>query len=392
MSQTIQIKRSDSATISSFSPAAGELAYVSTSGTDKLYIGHPDGSTGAVAIGGASYMSKLDGIDASATANSDESIQDLVGAMVSGNTETGITVTYQDADGTLDFTVATQSDVNFTSADHTKLDGIETSADVTDATNVTAAGALMDSEVTNLAEVKAFDASDYATAAQGQLATDALPKAGGAMTGAVSISTASVATPALTLTNTDDGSGNSPTLELTRTSTSPAADDHIGQIVFKGKDLSGGDNTYAKISAQITDATNGSEDGKLYFGVPKNGNFTTTLGMDADAASFVGDVLVAGDLIVSGSTTTINTEEIELADNYILLNSNLTGDPADNIDTGIEINRGNYTNVKLFWDESDTRWMVQEAPDGAGQASANYALLHTGNSSSATYTIDGGTW
>ena len=34
-------------------------------------------------------------------------------------------------------------------------------------TNVTAAGALMDSEVTNLAQVKAFDATAYATAAQG---------------------------------------------------------------------------------------------------------------------------------------------------------------------------------------------------------------------------------
>src|SRR5210317_2041277 len=46
--------------------------------------------------------------------------------------------------------------------DGTKLDGIESSADVTDTTNVTAAGALMDSEVTNLAQVKAFDSSDYA--------------------------------------------------------------------------------------------------------------------------------------------------------------------------------------------------------------------------------------
>lgn len=36
-----------------------------------------------------------------------ERIQDLVGAMVSGNTETGITVTYQDSDGTIDFAVAT---------------------------------------------------------------------------------------------------------------------------------------------------------------------------------------------------------------------------------------------------------------------------------------------
>jgi len=62
---------------------------------------------------------------------------------------------------------------------------VEDGADVTDATNVTAAGALMDSEVTNLAAVKSFAAGDYATAAQGTLATNALPKAGGTMTGAV---------------------------------------------------------------------------------------------------------------------------------------------------------------------------------------------------------------
>ena len=42
-----------------------------------------------------------------------------------------------------------------------------------DSTNVEAAGALMDSEVTNLAQVKAFDASAYATSAQGVLADSA---------------------------------------------------------------------------------------------------------------------------------------------------------------------------------------------------------------------------
>ena len=36
-----------------------------------------------------------------------EAVQDLVGAMVTGNTETGITVTYEDSDGTLDFAVGT---------------------------------------------------------------------------------------------------------------------------------------------------------------------------------------------------------------------------------------------------------------------------------------------
>ena len=43
---------------------------------------------------------------------SDEEVQDIVGAMFSGNTETGITATYQDADGTIDLVVAGVSEVN----------------------------------------------------------------------------------------------------------------------------------------------------------------------------------------------------------------------------------------------------------------------------------------
>ena len=82
---------------------------------------------------------------------------------------------------------ATDSNV-FTDADHTKLNGIEASADVTDTANVTAAGALMDSEVSNLAAVKSFNPADYATAAQGTLAANALPKSGGTMTGNIAMS------------------------------------------------------------------------------------------------------------------------------------------------------------------------------------------------------------
>jgi hypothetical protein len=78
------------------------------------------------------------------------------------------------------------------SADGTKLDGIEASADVTDTTNVTAAGALMDSEVTNLAQVKAFNSADYATAAQGTLAANALPASGGTMTGTLTLGANSI--------------------------------------------------------------------------------------------------------------------------------------------------------------------------------------------------------
>ena len=40
---------------------------------------------------------------------SQEQVEDYVGGMVTGNTETGITVTYDDSDGTLDFVVADQT-------------------------------------------------------------------------------------------------------------------------------------------------------------------------------------------------------------------------------------------------------------------------------------------
>ena len=62
----------------------------------------------------------------------------------------------------------------FTTALLSKLNGIEANADVTDNDNVRSAGALMDDEVTNLADVKAFDPANFATAAQGTKADSAL--------------------------------------------------------------------------------------------------------------------------------------------------------------------------------------------------------------------------
>lgn len=65
-------------------------------------------------------------------------------------------------------------------------------------------------------------------------------------------------------------------------------------------------------------------------------------------------VTISGNLTVSGTTTTVNTETINLADNIITLNSNEAGTPSQN--AGIEIERGTATNVSLLWDESIDRW------------------------------------
>ena len=56
---------------------------------------------------------------------------------------------------------AKPSEGAFADGDKTELDGIEAGADVTDTANVTAAGALMDSEVTDLAGIKSVTISIY---------------------------------------------------------------------------------------------------------------------------------------------------------------------------------------------------------------------------------------
>jgi len=100
----------------------GDLATVATSGSYNDLSGKPTiPSNNNQLTNGAGYVT-------SNTQLSNEQVQDLVGGMVSGNSESGITVTYQDSDGTLDFSVASQTDQNFTNADHTKLNGIETGA------------------------------------------------------------------------------------------------------------------------------------------------------------------------------------------------------------------------------------------------------------------------
>jgi hypothetical protein len=75
-----------------------------------------------------SSTGKFIGADAGVT---NEQLQDVVGAMISSNTESGITVTYEDSDGTLDFVVGTlNQDTTGNSATSTALETARTIAGV----------------------------------------------------------------------------------------------------------------------------------------------------------------------------------------------------------------------------------------------------------------------
>ena len=63
--------------------------------------------------------------------------------------------------------------------------------------------------------------------------------------------------------NTDTGADTAPDLVLFRNSASPADNDNLANLVFRGQDDNGDAVEYATIAAQIADASNGSEDGIL---------------------------------------------------------------------------------------------------------------------------------
>ena len=100
--------------------------------------------------------------------------------------------------------------------------------------------------------------------------------------------------------------------------------------------------------------------------------------------TFSGDnTVVNGNLTVSGSTTTVNTETINLADNAIVLNSNHTGDASQ--DSGITVKRGNQTNQSLFWDESADAWALGEGDESSNEFSASniHGYIATNQTSSS---------
>lgn len=68
------------------------------------------------------------------------------------------------------------------------------------------------------------------------------------------------------------------------------------------------------------------------------------------------DITVGGNLIVEGTTTTVNSNVVEIGDSIITLNSDFPSTDSAIEDAGLEINRGADPNVFLRWDEGTNEW------------------------------------
>ena len=81
---------------------------------------------------------------------------------------------------------------------------------------------------------------------------------------------------------------------------------------------------------------------------------TITLDTTADESSIQGTVVIRGNLEVQGTNTTIESTVVTVDDNIMLLNDGQTGDGISaslDYKSGIEIERGNYDNARIVFDE-----------------------------------------
>ena len=212
------------------------------------------------------------------------------------------TATTQASNASSSATAASNSASSLSSSVN-KLATVETNADVTDTANVTNAGALMDSELTNLAAVKAINQS---------LVTSASPTFAG----------------------------------LTTTADVSFADSDKAKL-GTGNDMQlyhDGTNSY------VTNST-----GILKVATEASG-IAVEIGHTTSEVTIRDNLTITGNLTINGDTVTAASTNTTIADNLIELNSGVSSNAND---SGIIIERGSTGNNAIFmWDESADKFVV----------------------------------
>ena len=114
----------------------------------------------------------------------------------------------------------------------------------------------------------------------------------------ITITNNSTSSDALLLESTEASSSAAPILAFKRHSGSPADADYLGQLKFKGENDADQDVVYAKITAKIQDASDGSEDGIIEFANRKAGSNTITARLRSDSFQLLNNT----NLVVAGLT------------------------------------------------------------------------------------------
>ena len=343
---------------------AGSIAASKLAGS----IGNSLLSNSAITIDGTS-VSLGGSISTNNTQLTTEQVQDIVGGMVSSNTETGIAVTYEDGDGTLDFAIgsgAITNDMLAGSIANDKLAGSIANAKLANS-SITIDGqsvALGGSVSTNNTQLTQENVEDIV---------------GGMLDGTETGISVSY----------DDTDGNldfvvadsdfALTGDVTGTATQTAkgnvsiATTIAANSVALGTDTTG--NYIAAVSAGTGVSVSGSGEGATS---------TVSIGQAVATNSNVqfANLTLSGNLTVNGSTVTNSATNTTIEDALIELGTGTTGTPSN--DAGIVIERGDEDNVFMGWDDSASRFTV--ATTSATGASTGALTLTEANFRAAQMT------
>ena len=311
---------------------AGSIAAGKLAGS----IGNSLLSNSAITIDGTS-VSLGGSITTNNTQLTTEEVQDIVGGMVTGNTETGVAVTYEDGDGTLDFVIGSgviTNDMLAGSIANDKLAGSIANAKLANS-SITIDGqsvALGGSVTTTNTQLTQENVEDFV---------------GGMLDGTETGISVSY----------DDTDGNidfvvadsdfALTGDVTGTATQTAkgnvsiATTIAANSVALGTDTTG--NYVAGVSAGTGVSVSGSGEGATA---------TVSIGQavgTSDSPTF-DDLTVSGNLTVNGSTVTNSATNTTIEDQLIELGTGNSGSASG--DAGIVIERGSDANVFIGWDES----------------------------------------
>jgi hypothetical protein len=116
----------------------------------------------------------------------------------------------------------------------------------------------------------------------------------------------------LLITSTSSGSGEDPTLDLYRNSSSPAVNDILGHIVFSGENDAGEKITYGEIESLITDETDGTENGIIKFNAIHDGSAFTFFTIGYNATFFYKNVALHTGANITFEGATSNAYETTL--------------------------------------------------------------------------------
>ena len=299
-----------------------------------------------------------------------ERVEDIVGAMVSGNTETLITVTYQDGDGTIDFVVDNDL-ANYSNA----TSGFITASSTTTLTNKTFDANGTGNSLSNV-EVADFAASAIVTEGEGIGSSDndtSIP------TSAAVKDYTDTAIGNIDLTVSTAGDSGTGSVSTSQTLTVSGTANEVETSV-SGQSITIGLPNSVTVTTALTTPTVNATNLKA-----NDGTAAITITNSTGAVEMAQNLTVQGNLIVNGSTTQVNTTTTTIEDQLLDLGMVDGSAPSSDLNKDIGLLFNYYTSsakkAAVYWDDSAARIAVaSDVSESTGVLTANaYAAFEIGS-------------